>query len=184
MIVGILALQGAFALHKKMFDSLGVKTMLVKTEADLEIIDAIVIPGGESTVLNKLLDRKHLKEPLFHKIENGLFAFGTCAGLIILAQNKNILDCEVQRNAYGTQKHSFITKIDIKPTGEKCEVAFIRAPKISAISDNVEVFATNSGETVGVMSDKAIGVCFHNEVTNDDAIHRFFVEELSKRLAY
>jgi 5'-phosphate synthase pdxT subunit len=182
LVVGILALQGAFALHVKMFHSLGVETKLVKKESDLENIDAIVIPGGESTVLNKLLDRKNLKEPLCNKIENGLFAFGTCAGLILLAQNKKILDCEVIRNAYGTQKDSFITKVDIKPTGETCEVAFIRAPKIASISKNVEILATYHEEIVGVMSKHAIGVCFHNEVTNDNAIHRFFVHELSKRL--
>jgi pyridoxal 5'-phosphate synthase pdxT subunit len=181
--VGILALQGAFALHQTMLESLGVKTKLVKTRSDFDELDAIVIPGGESTVLNKLLDLSDLKEFLFEKILNGLFAFGTCAGLILLSQNKEILNCEVQRNAYGTQKDSFLATIKLIPNGKESNVAFIRAPKIIKFADGAESFASYNGEVVGVISNYAMGVTFHNEVTNDDILHRFFVDKIKQRLA-
>ena len=181
MIVGILALQGAFRLHQEMLNKLGVETRLVKKETDLDGLDAIVIPGGESTVLNKHLERSGLGEILFKRINEGLFAFGTCAGLILLAQHK-ILDCEVQRNAYGTQKDSFMATINLTPTSETIKVAFIRAPRISEVSENVKIISTHEDEIVGVMSDKAIGVTFHSEVTGDDTLHRFFVEHLRTRL--
>ena len=183
MLIGILALQGAFKLHEDMFKNLGVQTRLVKKEIDLEDLDAIVIPGGESTVLNKHLDRSGLGKVLFQKISEGLFAFGTCAGLILLSQNKDILNCEVQRNAYGTQRDSFIAKVEILPTSQSCEVAFIRAPKIISISNGAQALVMLNDEIVGVSSDKAIAVSFHNEVTGDDAMHRFFVDTLTQRLA-
>lgn len=181
MLIGILALQGAFKLHEDMLNNLGVETRLVKNESDLDELDAIVIPGGESTVLNKHLERSGLGEILFKKINDGLFAFGTCAGLILLAQHK-ILECEVERNAYGTQKDSFMATVNLTPTSEIVEVAFIRAPRIIEISEKVEIISTFNDEIVGVMSDKAIGVTFHNEVTGDDTLHRFFVENLRSRL--
>lgn len=181
MIIGILALQGAFKLHQEMLHSLGVETRLVKNEKDLENIDAIVIPGGESTVLNNHLERSGLGEILFSKIDDGLFAFGTCAGLILLSQYK-VLDCEVQRNAYGSQRDSFMAKVSLIPTSEIFDAAFIRAPKIISISKSVEILCLFGDEIVGVINEKAIGVTFHNEVTADDTLHRFFVDKLIQRL--
>ncbi|MBP9115121.1 MAG: pyridoxal 5'-phosphate synthase glutaminase subunit PdxT [Acidimicrobiia bacterium] len=190
--IGILALQGAFKLHQVMFEEIAldyakhdiaITTKLVLKDIDLENIDAIVVPGGESTVLNKHLERSGLGKLLFEKINSGLFAFGTCAGLILLSQDKKILNCEIQRNAYGTQKDSFMATVDLIPTNEKIEVAFIRAPKIISISKDVNAIVKYKDKIVGVQSQSAIGVTFHNEVTNDSALHRFFVDTLIKRLA-
>ena len=167
--IGILALQGAFKLHQVMFEEIAldyakhdiaITTKLVLKDIDLENIDAIVVPGGESTVLNKHLERSGLGKLLFEKI-----------------------NCEIQRNAYGTQKDSFMATVDLIPTNEKIEVAFIRAPKIISISKDVNAIVKYKDKIVGVQSQSAIGVTFHNEVTNDSALHRFFVDTLIKRLA-
>lgn len=186
MRVGILAIQGSIVEHRKMLDKLGVETLLVKKSEDLDKIDGIILPGGESTTFLTILENRHLFDALRNKIMNGLPAMGTCAGLILLAQDienhpeqktLKVLDITVSRNAYGRQRESFTTYLNIPLIGEReFECVFIRAPQIIRVGGNVKVHASFEGKPVFVEERNVLGLTFHPELTEDVRIHEYFLK--------
>ena len=146
--IGVLALQGDFEAHRRAFDEIGAATREVRTAADLEAVDALVMPGGESTTMLKLLNAESLMEPL-RRFGEGKPIFATCAGAILLARDVShpaqeslgLVDIGVERNAYGRQVHSTVTAIELAGTGEKLEAVFIRAPIIRETGPGVRVIA-------------------------------------------
>ncbi len=180
--VGVLALQGAFAAHAAILDRLGVTTIEVRTEQQLASVDALVIPGGESTTMSMLLERSGLLEPLRARVAGGLAVFGTCAGLILLASEirdgrhdqhaLGALDMTVTRNAYGRQIDSFESDLDIVGFDTPFHAVFIRAPVVERVGESVEVLA-RVGERPVLCRQGAITVAsFHPELSDDDRIHR------------
>lgn len=186
MNVGILALQGDFEEHKRAFEELDVRVSLVKSGEDLEKIEALVIPGGESTTFTILLKRHNLFGKLLDFIKSKP-AFGTCAGLILLAKNiendsgavsLGALNITVRRNAYGRQIESFEAPINLKIGDIEKEVTgvFIRAPRIVGVGEGVEVIATFEGEPVLVRQGKVLGSTFHPELTEDRTVEDIFIK--------
>ena len=181
MAVGILALQGAFAEHAAVLDKLGVPHFEIRQKRDLDQpMNGLIIPGGESTVMNKLLRELDLYDTLREQIQNGLPVFGTCAGLILLAKQIDggipcfsVMDIRVKRNAYGRQLGSFRTIAELKGVGE-VPMTFIRAPYVAETGDGVEVLATVDGKIVGVQYKNQMAFAFHPELDNDTRIHEKF----------
>jgi 5'-phosphate synthase pdxT subunit len=189
--VGVLALQGDVREHTSMLERVGAQVVAVRTAEELEDLDALVMPGGESTTIAYLLTTSGIRPTLAKKIDDGLSVLGTCAGLILLANeildgrsdqwSFDVLPLAVRRNGYGRQISSFETMVDVKGVGEVAGV-FIRAPKIETWSDDLEVLAFHDhgdGEhPVLVRRERIWGCSFHPELTNDDRIHRLFVDAL------
>jgi len=185
MTVGVLALQGAFKEHLDFLNELGVKTLKVRTLEELNEVDGLILPGGESTVMGKLLKRYELEEPLIRLIQTGLPVWGTCAGMILLSQNHNhlqVMDIDVKRNAYGNQlgsfiKHKRLSVLDDKPL----PLAFIRAPYIESLGDSVEVLCELDGRIVAAKEKNMLVTSFHPEVTNDKRMHQYFLDMIENR---
>ena len=184
MKIAVLAVQGAFIEHEKMLSKLGADCFEIRQKKDLQQeYDGLILPGGESTVQGMLLRELDLYQPIRQKIAAGLPVLGTCAGLILLAEqlsnDRNVyfgtLPVTVQRNAYGRQLGSFYTEKEIKGIG-KIPMAFIRAPLIEQVSQGVEVIAEVDGKIVGVQYQNQIGVSFHPEVTGNTQVHQYFLE--------
>lgn len=184
MKIGILALQGAFLEHKNILDSLKVDNCLVKTKEQLEDIDGIILPGGESTAMGKLLRDFNILEPLKEKIKNGLPVFGTCSGMILLAEKLSnsetvhlgVMGIEVKRNAYGRQLGSFEIEEDFKGINKKVKMVFIRAPYVENIKEGVEILAIVNGNITAVREKNMLAVSFHPELTNDTSVHEYFLD--------
>jgi 5'-phosphate synthase pdxT subunit len=186
LTVGVLALQGDVREHVELLKTLGADAIAVKTEEQLQSVDGLVIPGGESTTISKLLVIFGMLEPV-RKFAQSKPVLGTCAGLILLSDSVQGrlpdqeliggLPIEVSRNAYGGQTHSFEGLVEIDGKTER--VAFIRAPKILDAS-RVEVIATFEGEPVAVRHGKIMGASFHPELTGSEVLHRLFLEQLGK----
>lgn len=187
-LVGVLALQGAFAKHIKMVQAAGGEAIEVRTPADLAACDALIIPGGESTTMKRQIDFIELEEPLknFAKTKP---IFGTCAGLILLSKQVlkdsmkpfGVLDISVERNAFGRQVESFQTDITVNLPKDKnhgYEAIFIRAPRIRRVSPEVTVLASFQGEPILVQQGRHLGATFHPELTQDPAIHRYFLSHI------
>jgi 5'-phosphate synthase pdxT subunit len=184
--VGVLGLQGDVREHLRALDSVGVASGVVKRRDELADVDAIVIPGGESTTIGKLLDRFELLEPLRERIDDGMPAFGTCAGLILMARDVigdedaphrlASLDVAVRRNAYGRQVDSFETDIDVVGLDEPLRAVFIRAPVIERTGDSVVVLARCDERPVLVRQENLFASSFHPEIAGDDRVHGLFVE--------
>ena len=183
MRIGILALQGAFAEHRAMLHSLGVDTLDIRRPQDLrERMAGLILPGGESTVMGKLLRETDMLAPLRTMIRNGLPVFGTCAGLILLAgrlENDSTvhigtMDILARRNAYGRQLGSFRTKAVFADEGP-IPMTFIRAPYIAACGIGVTALATVQGKTVAARQGHQLVTAFHPELTNDTTVHRYFL---------
>lgn len=183
MKIAVLALQGAFIEHKKMIESLGEECIEIRQKKDLEKgFDGLILPGGESTVIGKLLKDLDLFDELKKRIEEGLPVFGTCAGLIILAQSLSnderkhlsTLPVTVKRNAYGRQLGSFYTEEQFGNVG-KIPMTLIRAPYIESVESGVEILAKVDGNIVGVRYNNQIGVSFHPEVTECTKVHEYFI---------
>jgi 5'-phosphate synthase pdxT subunit len=196
-LVGILALQGAVEKHITMLSKINVPCQKVKYAEELEKVDALIIPGGESTTIGKLLSRFSLFDPLEKLISRGLPVFGTCAGLILLAKriegfqqtSLKLLDITVTRNAYGPQVESFEADIDIPKLGEKAfRAVFIRAPIITRAAPTVKVLARFEGNPVLVRQGTILASSFHPELTDDERVHRYFaftlVASRLRELAY
>ena len=183
MAVAILALQGAFVEHAAMLDRLGADHFEIRQKRDLERpFDALILPGGESTTMRKLLRDLDLFEPLRARIEEGLPVFGTCAGLILLAKQVEggepcfaTMDIIVRRNAYGRQLGSFHAEEDFKGLG-RVPMTFIRAPYIASVSGDAQVLATVDGRIVAARQGKQLVTAFHPELTNDSSVHRYFLQ--------
>ena len=190
--IGVLALQGDVAEHVTMLRSLGADVVEVRLPRDLEGLDGLVLPGGESSVMDKLLRLFTLQEPLRALIRQGLPVLGTCAGLILLAdtledgiagqQTLGGLDVSVSRNAFGSQVDSTEVDLSIDPIeGEPMTVALIRAPLVTKVGEGVRVIARMpDGGIVGVEQGALIGVSFHPEITGDTRLHRYFLERVAQ----
>ena len=184
--IGVLAVQGAFAEHRTALEKLGVETFEIRQLRDLEQdFDGIVLPGGESTVQGKLLHDLGLFEPLRERIESGFPTFGTCAGLILLAEELSndshtyfaTTPVTVERNAYGRQLGSFYTEENFEGIG-KIPMTFIRAPLIQRASKDVQILATVQNQIVAVRYGNQLGISFHPELNNDLRIHKYFLESI------
>lgn len=180
--IGVLALQGAVREHVQTLESLGCEAVLVKQRSDLEKLDGLVLPGGESTTMRKLLNRYELLEPIRTLAKQGLPMFGTCAGLILLAKDLvdyeshlAVMDVVVARNSYGRQVDSFEVKLDIPEIGPAIPAVFIRAPHIVSVGEGVEVLAENDGKIVLAKDGHLLGCSFHPELTEDTRILEYFV---------
>lgn len=189
MIVGVLALQGAFRAHIDKLAELGATAVEVKRPEHLEQVDALVMPGGESTTMSMLLESSELFDPLADRIADGMAVFGTCAGLILLSaeiedgrpdqRSFGRLDITVKRNGYGRQVESFETEIVTTVTADPIHAVFIRAPKVVRLGSDVEVLAEARGDAVLVRSGNALGAGFHPELSRSLAIHRLFLESIN-----
>ena len=191
MRIGVLALQGAFREHRRVLEQLGAETVEVRRPIDLEGLDGLVIPGGESTTIRLLMEEFGLTAPLRDRIAQGLPVLGTCAGMIVLAKRVegetlpglDALDIEVRRNAFGRQVDSFETDLDVPAVGKRpFHAVFIRAPLVGSVGPDVEVLARLADETiVGVRQGPVVGIAFHPELTGDSRIHQYFLDLVAAR---
>lgn len=188
MKIGVLALQGAFIEHIQILKEIKIDAVEIRKKSDLsDDIMGIIIPGGESTVIAKLLNNLDMLELLREKIQKGLPVFGTCAGLILLAKEiynpiegqitLGTMDITVKRNAYGRQLGSFYTEGEFVDIPE-FPMVFIRAPYITKIGETVEVISTVDGKIVAAKQDNQLVTAFHPELTKNNSIHRYFVNEM------
>jgi len=174
-VVGVLALQGDFEAHARALAGLGAEARTVRTTAELRGLDALVIPGGESTTMTLGVEREGLADPLREFVRSGRPVLGTCAGLIMLDRDHlGLLDVVARRNAFGRQLHSFEADLDIAGIGAVRGV-FIRAPWVESHGDGVEVLAELEGHPVAVRQDNILAVAFHPELTDDRSVHRWLV---------
>ena len=184
--VGVLALQGAFAAHQRAFESLGKKTVQVRNADDLGLVDALVFPGGESTTMSHLLRTSELFEPINKRLREGMPAFGTCAGMIMLStsvidgrqdqRSFGVIDIDVQRNAYGRQVDSFETDIEIEGMQEPFHASFIRAPQVVRCGGGVSVLSSLDGNPILAIQDSVMVASFHPELGEDNRVHAMFLE--------
>ena len=188
MLIGVLALQGAFDSHQQRLAELGVATRQVRTARDLHGVDALVMPGGESTTMSKLLATSELFDPIADLLRAGLPVFGTCAGMILLAveiedgrpdqRSFGSIDITVQRNGYGRQLDSFETELDIAGFASNAAPfhgVFIRAPKVTRVGDGVEVLASHEGVPVLLRQGAVTVASFHPELAGDHRLHAQFL---------
>jgi len=187
--VGILALQGDYARHQHMLDMLGVDSVLVRLERDLARLDALIIPGGESTTMDIVMDRFDLREPLI-AFGRSKPVFGTCAGMIMLASEiennisnvtpLSLMDIGVDRNGYGRQVHSFEASIEADLTGERYELTatFIRAPRVTRVGPDVTVLANYKNDPVLVRQNNLLAASFHTELEDDTRLLAYFLDEV------
>lgn len=185
--VGVVALQGAFALHAAALRDCGADVVLVRTPGALAGCDAVVLPGGESTTMGKLLETSGLRCALAERFDRGTPVFGTCAGMILCARELEgaggndaepfgLVDIAVRRNAYGRQVESFETEVDVAGLDSPFRAVFVRAPIVEAAGPGVEVLAWQNGRAVLVRQGCALLSSFHPELTADRRIHRMFCE--------
>lgn len=184
--IGVLALQGAFAAHLDVLRRLGVEAIEVRLPVDIDECDALIMPGGESTTMSKLLESSALFDPIAKRIADGMPVFGTCAGMILLAREVadgrhdqrsfGAIDIAVQRNAYGRQIDSFETDIAFVGDAEPFHAVFIRAPRITRCGGGVDVLAEYDGDAVLVRSNAVMAASFHPELSGDFRIHRMFLD--------
>lgn len=188
MRVGVLALQGAFRAHVDAFAELGVRAHEVRTPADLEGVDALVLPGGESTTMSKLLDSSGLREPVAKRLADGMAAFGTCAGMILLAadvadgrpdqQSFGAIDIGVRRNGYGRQVDSFEADLTVTGLDAPFHAIFIRAPVVTRVGEGATVLASHEGTPVLVRQGTVFVSSFHPELSHDARLHHRFLQEV------
>ncbi len=183
-IIGVLALQGSFIEHYNCIKQIYDNVIYVKTEEDLNKISGIILPGGESTAISRLLRVNNLFDPLKKRLEEGLCCFATCAGMILLAKelenyksHLNILDIVVKRNAFGSQLSSFESDLPIMLDKEYIiPMVFIRAPYIVSYKENVKVLAKYKENVIAVRQNNVIALSFHPELTNDLTMYKYFIE--------
>ncbi len=189
LCVGVLALQGAFREHVAAVASLGATAREVRQLKDIEGIDALIIPGGESTTIGKLLNEWNMLEPLRQRILDGMPVYGSCAGLILLCRDiensdqprLGVLDATVRRNAFGRQVDSFETNLNIPEIGaDPLPAVFIRAPVITGVGAGVKVLAEVDGQAVAVRQNNILGTSFHPELTPDTRMHSYFLSFCGK----
>lgn len=184
--VGVLALQGDFAAHQRVMATL-CETSLVKKASDLDGLNGLIIPGGESSALLRLMQRELLLEKINAFYQSGGAIFGTCAGLILMAmsvtpqqRSLELLDVDVSRNAYGRQQESFLGQgewSDALPEAQALPMAFIRAPKIMRVGQHVEVLATCRQSPVLVRDQRLLAASFHPEMSDSSVIHNYFLTQ-------
>ena len=193
MRIGVLALQGAFIEHEKILEKIGVETFEIRKKSDLSnavsdnSIDGLIIPGGESTTIGKLLHDLDLFDDIKKLISDGLPTFGTCAGLILLAKkienddrvHLGLMDIKVKRNAYGRQLGSFFTENEFKHVG-KVPMTFIRAPYITEVGKNVEILSEVDENIVAAKENNILVTSYHPELNDDLQVHKFFISMCSE----
>jgi len=182
--IGVLAIQGDYQEHKNMLEGVGAVTKEIRLPNELEDIDGLIIPGGESTTIIQLIDIYEMRNPIIERVNSGMAIWGTCAGMISIAKTLkdkrpdplHLMDIEVSRNAFGRQIDSFETYLDIKNIeGPPVRGIFIRAPVVTNIGKGVEILSEiESGKPVMVLQDKMLATSFHPELTDDTRIHEFF----------
>jgi 5'-phosphate synthase pdxT subunit len=188
MIIGVLALQGAFIEHQKVLEKLGCETFTIRNKNDLlRKMDGLILPGGESTAMFGLIKELQMEDKIKNLINGGLPTFGTCAGLLLLANEIHnydspflkTMDITARKNAYGKQLGSFVTRADF---GDKKDIplVFIRAPYIERVGKNVEVLSVVDGKIVAARQNNQLVTAFHPELTDDLTIHSYFLEMISK----
>jgi len=189
MKIGVLASQGAFIEHIEKLKQLGVEAMPVRLPEELEGLDGLIIPGGESTSIGRLMRDYKLTQAIREKVKNGMPVFGTCAGMILMAKKSSdanfeslgLMDITVRRNAFGRQLESFENELNVPVLGEKqFPGVFIRAPLIEQVNGTAEVLAKLAdGTIVAVREDKMLALAFHPELTDDPRFHQYFLELVS-----
>lgn len=175
--VGVLAIQGGFEAHLAMLRGLGAETREVRVPGDLDGLDGLVIPGGESTTISKGIEAAELAEPIQAHREAGKTVFGTCAGMIVCDDaHLGLIDATAARNAFGRQLQSFEADLDVAGTGdEPLRAIFIRAPWVERCGPGVEVLATYEGHPVAIREDAVLACAFHPELTDDPRLHALFM---------
>jgi 5'-phosphate synthase pdxT subunit len=174
--IGVLALQGDFEAHARVLRELGADAREVRTPADLDGVDGLVIPGGESTTISQGIEREGLAEPLRALVERGRPVLGTCAGLIVLDRDHlGLLDVIAERNAFGRQVRSFEADLDFSELDSPVRAVFIRAPWVADHGDGVEVLASVDGHPVAVRQGNVMAVAFHPELSGDPRLHQWLV---------
>jgi 5'-phosphate synthase pdxT subunit len=186
--VGVLALQGAFDAHARVLRGLGAEPVEVRGPEALDLVDALILPGGESTTMSMLLESSKLQPAIAGRLRDGFPVFGTCAGLILLADGVldgrsdqvsfGAIDIDVRRNAFGRQVDSFEAELDVKGLDSPFHGVFIRAPVVERAGDGVEVLACVADKPVLVREGRVLAAAFHPELSDDDRIHRMFLEEV------
>lgn len=188
--IGVLALQGDVIEHVKMLRRLGAEAIEVRTPEDLAKVDALIIPGGESTTIGKLAAEYGLDKAIPARVKDGMPVYGTCAGMIALSKQAGggeppllrLMNITVRRNAYGRQVDSFETDLEIPAIGGRpVHAVFIRAPEIEDVGPDVLVLASLNGKPVLARQGNMLVSAFHPELTDDDRVHRYFVEMLKKK---
>ena len=190
MKIGVLAMQGAYREHISMLKDLDVNAIEIRNKEDLTGIDGLIIPGGESTTMGKLIRALDLYNDLKEMIEEGLPVWGTCAGMILLAKiiynydTKHLatMNIEVVRNAYGRQLGSFNKKSYVKGIGEDIEMVFIRAPYIKSVGEGVDVLSIVDENIVAAMEKNMIVTSFHPELTNDNRLNKYFINMVKSNI--
>lgn len=187
-LVGVLALQGAFWAHELALSESGAHTRLVRNSHDLDGLEALVLPGGESTTMSMLLETSALFDPICKLVGDGLPVFGTCAGMILLANKVHdarpdqksfaAINIDVRRNAYGTQVDSFEADIQVASLKTPFHAMFIRAPQVVRVADTVEVLATFGDDVVLARENNVMVASFHPELTPDTRIHQMFLASI------
>lgn len=188
MKIGVLALQGAVAEHIRSLNAAGAEAVPVKRVEELADLDGLVIPGGESTTIGKLMRKYGFIEAIQQFHYNGKALFGTCAGLIVLAKHienqedahLQLMDITVARNAFGRQKESFETDLSVKGIEETIRAVFIRAPLIKAVGPNVDILSQFNGEIVLARQNHVLACSFHPELTNDHRLHSYFIDMIKE----
>ncbi len=190
-MIGVLALQGAFAAHSRAFADVGVDHREVRRPEELDLVDALVMPGGESTTMSMLLESSGLFDPIAKRIADGMAVLGTCAGMILLATSVvdgrpdqrcfGAIDIAVRRNAYGRQVDSFETTLDVEVLGpEPFPAVFIRAPAIEAAGTGVEILAIHRGSPVLARQGAITVAAFHPELSADRRLHQLFASTVQR----
>jgi 5'-phosphate synthase pdxT subunit len=186
-VIGVLALQGGFEAHRRLLDTLDQSSREVRTPADLEGLDALIIPGGESTTITLGIERERLAEPLRDLVAAGTPVLGTCAGLIVLDRDHlGVMDILARRNAFGRQLHSFEADIEmpaIDGAGAPVRGVFIRAPWIAEHGDAVEIVGEIDGHAIAARQGSLLVVAFHPELAGEARLHRWLIERAAARQA-
>jgi 5'-phosphate synthase pdxT subunit len=183
MLIGVLALQGDFEAHEQMLSRVGARGCKVRTPADLDGLDGLIIPGGESTTISLGIEREGLAEPLRELARAGRPVLGTCAGMIVLdREHLGVLDLHARRNAFGRQVSSFEADLSLAPLdGGPLRAVFIRAPWAEDLGDAVEVLAAIDGHAVALREGNVIAVSFHPEIADDERLHAWLAELAAER---
>jgi 5'-phosphate synthase pdxT subunit len=186
MQIGVLALQGDWEAHAQALRQLEVESVAVRSPGELDLLDGLVLPGGESTAMLRLMDPEGMAQRIQERVRAGMAVLATCAGLILLARgveppqpSLELLDVDVVRNAYGRQVHSDVAMVEADPLlgdPERFEAVFIRAPRISRLGAQVRVLGHRETDPVIVLQDRILAVTFHPELTTDRRVHRLFCE--------
>jgi 5'-phosphate synthase pdxT subunit len=181
-LIGVLALQGGFEAHERMLRRLGARTLEVRVPGDLEGLDGLILPGGESTTMTLGIAREGLAEPLRRLAAGGTPIFGSCAGLIMLDRDHlGLMDMRADRNAFGRQIRSFEEEVELSGLdGGSIRGIFIRAPWIAEHGSDVEVLGSVDGHPVAARQGKILAVSFHSELGEDDRLHRLFLDRVAE----